>query len=154
MLQLKIYKKNAGTVRNNYFYLNLEDKWITQDPDTKLAKYDAVSQFTGKTQSGSFSTIATNERYWKLNLTTTRGTSPSPSPPAVLEWGTTDIPLGFYDLTIYQDISGERNILYTGILNLTQDETTTGLTGTPAVKYTEYTDNDSDTESIYLTNPL
>jgi len=152
MLQLKIYKKNAGLVRNNFFYLQLQDEWITQDPDTKIVKYDAVSQYTGNTQSGEFSTVDENDRYWKINLKTTRGTSPAPSPPELLEWGTTDFPLGFYDITLYQDISGEKNILYTGTLNLTVDETTALFKGTPPVEYTEYTTNDEDTGTIYITN--
>jgi hypothetical protein len=152
MLQLKIYKKNAGLVRNNFFYLQLQDEWITQDPDTKIVLFDAISQYTGKTQSGQTPVLEENERYWKVNLITTRGTSPAPSPPTILDWGTTDFPLGFYDISLYQDISGEKNILYTGTLNLTVDETNELFKGTPPVEYTEYTTNDEDTGTIYITN--
>jgi hypothetical protein len=67
--------------------------------------------------------------------------------------GNTGFPLGFYDATIYQNTS-ETNLdptglttLYTGLANLTSNSTTHPVT------YTEYTTNDSNTESVYITNP-
>ena len=73
--------------------------------------------------------------------------------------GTTEFPLGFYDLTIFETLSsGELNpanataTLYTGIFNMTGSESTDTNLNFESVNYKEYTTNDADTESIYLTN--
>jgi|TARA_Y100000289_G_C3853040_1_gene114546 hypothetical protein len=65
--------------------------------------------------------------------------------------GDTDYPLGFYDLEIYQNTS-DTNLdktgltrLYTGLFNVK------GGTGAESVTYSEYTTNDADTESVYVT---
>ena len=64
--------------------------------------------------------------------------------------GNTNYPLGFYDITIYQnssnsnlDPSGLNTTLYTGLLNLTSSTDTT--------QYKQYTTNDTDTDSVYIT---
>ena len=65
--------------------------------------------------------------------------------------GTDDFPYGLYDVTIYQN-SGTSNLdpdgltqIYSGLMNLT-------ASGNESVEYTEYTTNDSDTDSVYITN--
>tara|TARA_R100001594_G_scaffold2197_3_gene8878 strand:+ start:3098 stop:3661 length:564 start_codon:yes stop_codon:yes gene_type:complete len=75
--------------------------------------------------------------------------------------GTDDFPMGFYNFTIYQtETAGELNpdnataTLYEGLLNMTGSDNDSDSLNFQDVKYKEYTDNDSDTESIYLTNPL
>ena len=47
-------------------------------------------------------------------------------------------------------VVNSRHVVYTGLANLVP--TTTGSFANPAVTYTEYTTNDSDTESVYITN--
>tara|TARA_R110001592_G_scaffold1682_1_gene9966 strand:+ start:968 stop:1468 length:501 start_codon:yes stop_codon:yes gene_type:complete len=65
-----------------------------------------------------------------------------------------NLPYGMYNMTIYQNNSNSNlqpenaiKKLWTGLYNLT-------AVNNNAVTYTEYTTNDADTESIYLTNPL
>tara|TARA_R100001163_G_scaffold34119_1_gene26377 strand:+ start:155 stop:598 length:444 start_codon:yes stop_codon:yes gene_type:complete len=65
--------------------------------------------------------------------------------------GNTDFPLGFYDVVIYQN-SSDSNLdpsgltaIWNSLMNLTSNSTTN------PVEYTEYTTNDSDTESVYIT---
>ena len=65
--------------------------------------------------------------------------------------GDTDYPLGFYDLEIY-DNSSASNLdksgltkLFTGLFNVR------GGTNRESVTYSEYTTNDADTESVYVT---
>ena len=69
----------------------------------------------------------------------------------IIELGTKDYPLGFYDISIFQnsttgnlDPSG-LSLLYTGLANVKADDAAASPT------YTEYTTNDSNTESVYLT---
>ena len=65
--------------------------------------------------------------------------------------GDTDYPLGLYDLEVYNN-SSDTNLdksgltkLFTGLLNVK------GLTDRESVTYSEYTTNDADTESVYVT---
>jgi len=65
--------------------------------------------------------------------------------------GTTDFPLGFYDVTIYENSDDSNldpsglSVVYTGLMNLSSTSNTRSVT------YGEYTTNDSDTESVYIT---
>ena len=69
----------------------------------------------------------------------------------IIQMGTTEYPLGFYDINIYQNSSPTNfdsaglNLLYTGLANVTASDAASSPT------YTEYTTNDSDTERVYLT---
>ena len=69
----------------------------------------------------------------------------------IIALGTTDYPLGFYDVTIYEQSTGGNldptglTVIYTGLMNLSSTSSTRSVT------YTEYTTNDSDTESVYIT---
>ena len=134
---------------NNTVYLNIYDKF-----NTSLAEYSplwiATSQLTKKTKAWTPGTTWTNkERYVEMNTVTTTGSELPDS--GRIKLGTTDYPLGFYDLTIYQNTSNSNldpaglSVLYTGILNLST------TSGKGPVKYNEYTTNDSDTESVYIT---
>lgn len=164
MIQLKIRAKNAGVAYQNLVYLNLYDKWTpVSDPDTFWLLGELISQSTGKKTRWHLSSDWTNKnRYVTVTITTTRGTSPPPTN-NIVELGTTELPLGFYDFNIYQnnnpslDPNNGSNLdptgldlLYTDIANLTQDFALSGAT--EPVVYTEYTTNDSETESIYITN--
>ena len=65
--------------------------------------------------------------------------------------GDTDYPLGFYDLEIYNNSSASNldksglTKLFTGLFNVR------GGTNRESVTYSEYTTNDADTESVYVT---
>jgi hypothetical protein len=65
--------------------------------------------------------------------------------------GNTDYPLGFYDLEIYNNSSASNldksglTKLFTGLFNVR------GGTNREAVTYSEYTTNDADTDSVYVT---
>ena len=65
--------------------------------------------------------------------------------------GDTDYPLGFYDLEIYNNSSASNldksglTKLFTGLFNVK------GGTNRESVTYSEYTTNDADTESVYVT---
>tara|TARA_R110001606_G_C14872376_1_gene590043 strand:- start:19 stop:471 length:453 start_codon:yes stop_codon:yes gene_type:complete len=149
MIQFNQPTSTEFNLVNNIVYLNIYDKF-----DTSLAEYSplwiATSQFTKKTKAWIVSTIWTNkERYVSMNTVTTYAPNSEISNRIIL--GTTNYPLGFYDITIYQNTSNVNidpaglNVLYTGILNLS---TTVGKS---SVKYNEYTTNDSNTESVYIT---
>ena len=62
-----------------------------------------------------------------------------------------NLPYGFYDITIYQnnansnlDIEDAIKVLYQGVYNLK-------AVNNNAVTYTEYTPNDTETDSVYIT---
>ena len=65
--------------------------------------------------------------------------------------GDTDYPLGFYDLEIYNNSSASNldksglTKLFTGLFNVR------GAANRESVTYSEYTTNDADTESVYVT---
>tara|TARA_R100000781_G_scaffold24135_3_gene17881 strand:+ start:2312 stop:2860 length:549 start_codon:yes stop_codon:yes gene_type:complete len=72
--------------------------------------------------------------------------------------GDKDFPLGFYNVTIYEtDTNGELNpdnaksVLYNGVVNM-HPVTAIGASNFEESQYSEYTNNDSDTEAVYLTN--
>ena len=131
--------------------------------------YKIKSQQTGNekifTNTGTFPSLGMNTNtfdryitsgfmYYSVNPSSTEDLSS-----AELKIGNTDFPLGFYDITIYQsETDGELNpnnataILYNGLLNLKGSESLSASSNFQAVKYTEYTTNDSDTESGYITN--
>ena len=65
--------------------------------------------------------------------------------------GDTDYPYGFYDLEVYQNTS-DTNLDKTGLTKLfTGLFNARGSTGAESVTYSEYTTNDADTESVYVT---
>ena len=74
---------------------------------------------------------------------------------AIIQLGTTDFPLGFYDVILYNNTDNTNidptglTVIWKGLMNLTGFNS-----NTESVTYKEYTTNDADTESIYLTNPL
>jgi len=126
------------------------------------------SQQTGKikyfTRTGSYATgtgVDKHERYIAFNFSySVASENVEDLSQSKLRVGTTEFPLGFYEYTIYETLSsGELNpanasaTLYTGILNMTGSESTSADLNFESVQYKEYTTNDADTESIYLTNP-
>jgi len=152
MMQVKI--GNYGDVLLlNSFYLDIHDK-MTIDSGRVLITF--TSQFTGKSKTVSVNTVYTNkERYVSLSFFTTRSLSQEDLLEAKMQLGTTDYPLGFYDATLYQNADSNNldptglPVIWNGVMNLAGN-----TNATESVSYTEYTTNDADTESIYLTNPL
>tara|TARA_R100000781_G_C4056714_1_gene119610 strand:+ start:329 stop:781 length:453 start_codon:yes stop_codon:yes gene_type:complete len=148
-----IQSKYTGSQTTNNMYLRFTDA----DPDfyaggdrplisiqsqqTKKFKYFMPSTIT---------TVTTGDRYSKLTYSTTPTYNELGNLLGVIQVGTTDFPFGFYDLVIYKNSSNANLdpanvsvVLYTGLFNL--------ISTTAATQYTEYTTNDSDTESVYLT---
>ena len=69
----------------------------------------------------------------------------------IIQMGTKDYPLGFYDVIIYQNSSPTNfdpsglNVVYGGLANVS------ATTNAQSPTYTEYTTNDSDIENVYIT---
>ena len=127
------------------------------------------SQFTGKTKiftksTVSFANLGTNVNTYDRSIQLAYSYSVNPDSTedlsrAEILVGTDEFPLGFYNMTIYQiDTQGELDpanataTLYSGLLNMTASDATTGTGNFESVQYTEYTNNDSENESVYLTN--
>jgi len=130
-------------------YLNLYDG-MTNSSYAVLVT--VTSQLTGKSKTFIAPTnYANKDRYvWLLILVVALQSSENLSSGNVF-LGSTDYPLGFYDVVIYQnssavnlDPSGLTKI-WNGLMNLT------AASDAAPVTYSEYTTNDSDTESVYIT---
>jgi|TARA_R110000824_G_scaffold122703_1_gene280061 hypothetical protein len=154
---------------SNFFYIGLYDKMITSIANFSLTQdllFSATSQFTGKTKNFlNFATVdATNyERYFKIQVNGVAQEIPGLLDPlfGYIDLGNKDFPFGFYDIKIYQNDPGYPSnldpnfeglnagfpaLLYTGLLNVIP------ANSNPAVTYNEYTTNDTDTDSVYITN--
>ena len=140
-------KDKAPDVFASNFYLNLFDKMTTVDNGVLMT---ITSQLTGnsKTFLPTTTVTAQKDRYIRLTIIISNSDNLSFG---ILNLGNTDFPLGFYDVTIYENSSAANldpsglSVVYTGLLNLSS------MDDTRAVTYTEYTTNDSDTESVYIT---
>ena len=147
MIQLS--RSNSTTTNN--FYLNLFDKMTNIDYSPLIS---LTNQLTGKSKVfRPLSVDTTNkDRYIKLSfqILTSSGSEDLAGGKAFL--GSTDYPLGFYDIVIYQnnnntnlDPANAIKTIYTGLANLN------ATAAVEPVTYSEYTTNDSDTESVYIT---
>jgi hypothetical protein len=152
MMQLKV-RQYGDPILSQSFYLDIHDK-MTVDSGRVLITF--TSQFTGKSKTVSANTVYTNkERYVQLTVFTTRAFTQENLLTGIIRLGTTDFPLGFYDATLYQNTDNTNldptglPVIWNGVMNLAGN-----TNATESVSYTEYTTNDADTESIYLTNPL
>ncbi len=140
---------------NNLFYLDLYDLYEDQAyADVRSPLMIIKSQLTNYSKAIIPSTLITEDkmhRYLEMNIVTTRDVSEQPVN-GIMRIGDTDFPLGFYDVSLYKntdttnlDPSG-LTLVYTGLAfatGATSDQEPT--------KYSEYTTNDSDTESVYIT---
>jgi hypothetical protein len=139
------------------FYLNIYNQY-NEGQTTGRSLCTFTSQFTGKSKTVSLNTLygSFNSRYIEFGLRTTRLLRDEDLLSANIQLGTTDFPLGFYDATIYNNTDNLNldttglPVVWNGLMNLAGYS----ITATESVKYTEYTTNDADTESIYLTNAL
>ena len=134
-----------------FVYLDIYDKMTNTD-------YRPLFTFTSQATGYSFTLIAFSadysdkERYVKCNFllgSTFNATL------GFITFGNTAAPYGFYDVTVYQNSSNSNlnttglNVIYKGLANLSAEQT--GDFKNPAVEYTDYNTNDSDTESVYIT---
>ena len=159
MIQLEILP-GGNLIYQKEVYLDLADKWITQPaPDTKWVLGILTNRYTGFTRYNHMPTNWDNsERYVIVAI---KNGPDWATANTYFNIGTTDSPLGFYDFNLYQNTDGSNNdptglnLLYAGTINAVLSPTNSdGTTTTPTVEYKEYTNNDADTDSIYLTNPL
>ena len=149
MIQAEFYYNG-----NDGFYVDIDllTNGLTVDDFEYRPLFGLTSQQTGKTQyviSGvaDYSQI---DRYMRLSLIISYNIDLP-----VLGFfiaGTTDYPLGFYDVTIYNndeqynlDPAG-LPILYYTLMNISPANNDSSSS-----YYTKYTTNDTDTDSIYVT---
>ena len=144
---IKLFRDDISTTVNTN-YLNLYDEMTNSDYKVLIT---VTSQLTGKSKTFINPTEYTNKNRYVILLTlVTASSSGENLSNGVIFLGSTDYPLGFYDVTIYQnnnnanlDPANAVKTLYVGLLNLISSIATTD--------YSEYTTNDSDTESVYIT---
>jgi len=141
----------------NTFYVSTYDKYEDKDKIQYKPILTFTSQMTGKSVNliPSVYDYAHKDRFVKITFII-KSNSPTPSGGSV-DLGNTDFPFGFYDVIIRENSSNflpeiidNRPIVYTGLMNLRSSTDSTYKN--PSVEYTEYTTNDSDTESVYITN--
>ena len=145
--------RNNSTLNTaNYIRLNLYDKITSSTIYNPLVSI--TSQITGKTKTFVVGNtdITNKERYLSM-LYNIRNNGTETLTAGIISIGDNDYPYGFYDVTIYQNTSNTNidssglNKIFTGLLNFK-------AVNNNAVTYTEYTTNDSDTESVYITNEI
>ena len=137
----------SGNNLDNYIYLRLSDVGTATNLSRPLVSIK--SQQTEKILNfiPGLVVVTNEERYTQMSYTI--GVLDFPVIGLIIV-GNTDYPFGFYDVTIYQnssnsnlDPSGLTTKLYTGLLNLRPLVDTT--------QYKQYTTNDTNTDSVYIT---
>ena len=148
MKMIKLFRDDISTTVNTN-YLNLYDEMTNSDYKVLIT---VTSQLTGKSKTFINPTEYTNKNRYVILLTlVTASSSGENLSNGVIFLGSTDYPLGFYDVTIYQNSSNANldpsglTTIYTGLVNLAP------TSDAEPVTYSEYTTNDSDTESVYIT---
>ena len=155
MIQFAVPSSGGYLLLANTVYLNIYD--VYDSADTFRALWTITSQFTKKSKTYLPSQVTTNkDRYIAMNTITTYSAGSESLGTGIIQLATTDFPLGFYDVKIYENTSNENldptglKVVYNGLMNLVSKDGATGA-DTPPVEYTDYTTNDSDTESVYIT---
>ena len=138
---------SSGANIDNFIYLRLTDVGSATNSIRPLISIKSQQTEKELNFMASLVTITNENRYTEMKYTI--GTNDIPLL-GLIKLGNTDYPFGFYDVTIYQNISnsnldpsGLTTTLYTGLLNLRSLVDTT--------QYKQYTINDSDTDSVYIT---
>ena len=137
--------KTASTEADT-FRINIYDKMTNAD-------YRPLVTFTSQASGNSFtsmpfsSSYTKKERYVSFIFYASTGLAPTLG---FVTFGNTDLPYGFYDVTIYQN-SSNANIDPTGLTVIWEGLANLKQSGNPAVEYTNYDTNDADTESVYIT---
>tara|TARA_R100000781_G_scaffold1374_1_gene2231 strand:+ start:866 stop:1309 length:444 start_codon:yes stop_codon:yes gene_type:complete len=129
---------------------NLYDVMTNSDEYNPLIVYK--SQFTGYTKISLATSVYWNskDRYVGFQQTILKQGGTEDLSAGEVLFGTKNFPFGFYDVTIYQnnnntnmDVANTIKVVCNTLLNVSS------FAGT--VDYKEYTTNDSDTESVYIT---
>ena len=133
----------------NSTYLNLYDEMTI---GTNPVLTTVTSQLTGKSKTYLTPTHYGSKNRYLFLLTLVCATQAAENlSTGTIFLGSTDYPLGFYDVTIYENTDNSNldptglTIIYTGLMNLEASSDAEPVT------YSEYTTNDSDTESVYIT---
>ena len=110
-----------------------------------------TSQLTGKSKTFICNTNYISTRIASILIFVLASSSGENSTAGTIFLGSTDYPLGFYDITFYQNTSAS-NLDPTGLTIVsTQLANLSPTSDVNSVVYSEYTTNDSDTESVYIT---
>ena len=140
----------ATSLQFKLIRLNLYDKMTNADYRPLIT---FTSQLTGnsKTFLPASASYVYKDRYVEMLVYVQPVSGSENLSAGSLYLGNKDFPLGFYDVVIYQNSSNSNldpsglTTIWNGLMNLTSNSTTN------PVDYTEYTTNDSDTESVYIT---
>jgi len=166
MYQVKLYDNSPTTFIFSGFFADIKDKMTTAITKTGAGVItnphfllEWKSQLTGKIKRYNPWTVYADVSYKDVSnrylsvFTKVSLTESDDVANGLIKVGTTDIPYGFYDFKIYEmssaaDYNPDNAIgtLWTGLMNLSQIGDYK-----QSVDYTEYTTNDSDTESVYIT---
>ena len=129
--------------------INLYDEMTNADYKVLVT---VTSQFTGKSKTYLPATVYTNKERYLTLLTLVCATQGAENlSTGTIFLGSTNYPLWFYDVTIYQNTDNNNldptglTVIYRGLMNLAPSSDAESVT------YSEYTTNDSDTESVYIT---
>ena len=154
----------GGASYSNYLYINTYDEMIKNTYELVQENIFAItSQQTGK-QKLFFpyqQTPSTHyKRYIKYHVKYIKTEVPGVFDPNAgwIALNNKDFPYGFYDMQIWQNDPGYTalnldnviKLLYTGNLNVTPISDS----GNTEVEYTEYNNNDSETDNVYLTTDI
>lgn len=138
---------SSGANIDNFIYLRLTDVGSASNVIRPLISIKSQQTEKELNFMASLVTITNENRYTEMKYII--GTNDIPLL-GLIKLGNTDFPFGFYNVTIYQnstnsnlDPTGLTTTLYTGLLNLRSLVDTT--------QYNQYTINDSDTDSVYIT---
>ena len=130
-------------------YLDLYDKMTNADYRVLMT---LTSQLTGKSKTFMPGTNYSNkDRYLFFLILVCTNLGAENLNTGTIFLGSTDYPLGFYDVTMYQNTANDNldpsglTVIYNGLANLAP------TSDAEPVTYSEYTTNDSDTESVYIT---
>ena len=157
MIQILNSSYAAGGGNASTFYLGTYDAYEDKDNIEFKPIITLTSQMTGNSVNflPSSYDYTNKDRYVQITIAVTpSGTGTSTK----IILGNTDFPYGFYDIIIRENTTNNlpseasipaRNKIYVGVANASS--TSTGIYKNPAVEYTEYTTNDSETESVYIT---
>jgi|TARA_R100000084_G_C4642987_1_gene144939 hypothetical protein len=158
MIQLTLNTENESLTTNNTIYLNLyneiEIRFGEGDFYNCLQKLE--SQQTGKSIYYSSNMIKTNlSRYVGLYCLPSVNGTDLPTV-GLIKLNPTDFPIGLYNYTVYENTSSSNldptdlKVIYNGLANIISVNNS-GVE-TPVPEYTEYTTNDAEINSVYLTN--
>ena len=158
MIQLSRGPDTSIAYGNN-FYVNTYDAYVDKSDIQYRPIITLTSKETGNfvnLKSGTNYSTTYKDRYVKLEIVIRTAEALNSG---FVNLGTKDRPFGFYNITIreYDSINvipsqatiDGLNIVYSGVAYLYDSETGRQM---PDVEYKQYTDNDSDTENVYITN--